>query len=338
MNKEKNKYLIVAIVLVLLFVTGCATKQFVDEAGNTTMLPLASDSYGIGGSLDFLVFPMAWLMFTVGKVVGYNYALMILIVTIVVRSIAWPIYGKSNDMTMKMNLLAPEQRKIEEKYAGKNDKESQQRKSMEMMNLYKKYKISFTGCLMPFVQMPIFLAFYETLRRIPVSSQNYLNTVGNTFIAGEDKVIVNEVLYNADILKTKFLGLNLLEGAGSEWNWQRIGIYLLAVLVAVTQLGQQLLTQRRSNKQKAEMDSNVPEYRKKAPTDQQKQTEMMMKIMLYAMPVMMAVFIITNTAALGWYWFVGNIFTAFQSFISSKTSAKKLEALRQKYSNNNSLY
>ena len=338
MNREKNKYLIVAIVLVLLFVTGCTTKQFVDEAGTTTMLPLASDSYGIGGSLDFLVYPMAWLMFTVGKIVNYNYALMILIVTIVVRSIAWPIYGKSNDMTMKMNLLAPEQRKIEEKYAGKNDQESQQRKNMEMMNLYKKYKISFSGCLMPFIQMPIFLAFYETLRRIPVSSQNYLNTVGNIFTAGDEKVVISDVLYNADILHTKFLGLNLLEGAGSEWNWQRIGIYLLAVLVAATQLGQQLLTQRRSNKQKAEMDSNVPEYRRKAPTDQQKQTEMMMKIMLYSMPIMMAIFIITNTAALGWYWFVGNIFTAFQSFISAKTSAKKLEKLRQKYNNNNSLY
>ena len=59
----------------------------------------------------------------------------------------------------------------------------------------------------------------------------------------------------------------------------------------------------------------------------------MMKVMLYSMPIMMAIFIITNTAALGWYWFVGNIYTAFQSFISSKSSAKKLEKLRQQYSN-----
>jgi len=335
MKSEKNKYLIVAIVLVILFGTGCATKQFVDAAGNTTLLPIASESYGIGGSWDFLVYPMAWLMFMVGKIVNYNYALMILIVTIVVRSAAWPIYGKSNDMTLKMNLLAPEQRKIEEKYAGKNDKESQQRKSMEMMNLYKKYKISFSGCFMPFIQMPIFLAFYETLRRIPVSSQSYLEQVGNVFTSGEDKVAITEVLYNADQLKTTFLGLNLLEGAGEEWNWQRIGIYILAVLVAATQLAQQMLSQRRSKKQKAEMESGVPDYRKKEPTDAQKQTEMMMKIMLYGMPIMMAVFIITNTAALGWYWFVGNIFTAFQSFISQKSSAKKLEILRKKYNQNN---
>ncbi len=337
MKSEKNKYLIVAIVLVLLFVTGCATKQFVDAAGNTTLLPIASEAYGIGGSWDFLVYPMAWLMFMVGKIVNYNYALMILIVTIVVRSAAWPIYGKSNDMTLKMNLLAPEQRKIEEKYAGKNDKESQQRKSMEMMNLYKKYKISFSGCFMPFIQMPIFLAFYETLRRIPVSSQSYLEQVGNVFTSGEDKVAITKVLYNADQLKTTFLGLNLLEGAGEEWNWQRIGIYILAVLVAATQLAQQLLSQRRNKKQKDEMESGVPDYRKKEPNDAQKQTEMMMKVMLYGMPIMMAVFIVTNTAALGWYWFVGNIFTAFQSFISQKSSAKKLEILRKKY-NQNKLY
>ena len=333
MKSEKNKYLIVALVLVLLFVTGCATKQFTDSEGATTLLPIAKEAYGVGGSLDFLVYPMAWLMFMVGKICNNNYAIMILIVTILVRSAAWPIYGKSNDMTLKMNLLAPEQAKIEEKYKDKNDKESQQRKSMEMMNLYKKYKISFSGCFMPFIQMPIFLAFYETLRRIPASSQAYLNKVGNIFKTGETEVAVGELLYNADNLNTSFLGLDLLSEAGTEWNWQRIGIYILAVLVAGTQLGQQFLTQRRSNKQKAEMNAGVPDYRKKEPTQQQKQSETMMKVMLYSMPIMMAIFIITNTAALGWYWFVGNIYTAFQSFISSKSSAKKLEKLRQQYSN-----
>ena len=39
-----------------------------------------------------------------------------------------------------------------------------------------------------------------TLRRIPVSSQNYLNTVGNIFTAGDEKVVISDVLYNADIL------------------------------------------------------------------------------------------------------------------------------------------
>ena len=83
--------------------------------------------------------------------------------------------------------------------------------------------------------------------------------------------------------------------AGTEWNWQRWGVYIIAALVAITQIGTQLLSQHRTNKQKKEMTDTIPEYRKPAQNDQQKQTEMMMKIMLYSMPLIMVLFIINNT-------------------------------------------
>ena len=52
------------------------------------------------------------------------------------------------------------------------------------------------------------------------------------------------------------------------------------------------------------------------------------------MPVMMVIFILQSPAALGWYWLVGNLFTALQGYISSKQSEKKLEKLREKFNNN----
>ena len=233
-----------------------------------------------------------------------------------------------------MSLIAPEQQKIEAKYEGKVDKESQQRKSMELMQLYKKYKISFTGCLMPFIQMPIFLAFYETLRRIPFTSQQFIDKYGTTFInSKKGEVQIGELLYNVDDLNTKFLGINLLEDKSAK-GWQMRGIIILAALVAITQLGTQILSQRRTKKQKDKMEGNIPEYRRKGPSDQQKQTEIMMKVMLYSMPVMMVIFILQSPAALGWYWLVGNLFTALQGYISSKQSEKKLEKLREKFNNN----
>ena len=112
------------------------------------------------------------------------------------------------------------------------------------------------------------------------------------------------------------------------------GIIILAALVAITQLGTQILSQRRTKKQKDKMEGNIPEYRRKGPSDQQKQTEIMMKVMLYSMPVMMVIFILQSPAALGWYWLVGNLFTALQGYISSKQSEKKLEKLREKFNNN----
>lgn len=340
MNKiETRKYLNVALIIGLLFLVGCgkgaagcgcSATNFTDSLGNTTLLPIAHGVFGKGSLWDFLVYPMTHLMFFVAKIVGYNYAVTILISTVLIRSIAWPIYGKTNDMTMKMSLLGPEQAKIEEKYRDKVDKASQQQKSMEMMQLYKKYKISFAGCLMPFIQMPIFLAFYETLRRIPATSQAYIDSVGTEFKATET-VVIEGLLYNADKLNTKLFGLDLLLTQNEGSNWQKWGIYIIAALVAITQIGTQILSQRRAKRQREKMEENVPDYRKKGQTEQQKQSEKMMKIMLYTMPIMMVMFIVTSPAALGWYWLVGNIFTAFQTFISSKLSAKKMEQLRKKY-------
>ena len=334
-NELKNYVLVGIIVLVIMLGVGCGTSTFTVEGyEGQIFFPIAKDMYGEGGNLDWLVYPMGWLMYFIAFfVVNKNFALTILIATVLIRSIAWPIYGKTNDMTIKMQLLAPEQAKIQAKYANKTDKESQQRMSMEMMQLYKKYKVSFTGCLMPFIQMPIFLAFYETLRRIPFTSLNFINTYGNVFLDknGKPMPAVGELLFNADELNTNLLGIDLMSTAGTEWNWQKWGVYIIAALVAITQIGTQLLSQYRTNKQKKEMTNTVPDYRKPAQTDQQKQTESMMKIMLYMMPVVMVVFIINNTAALGWYWLVGNIYTAIQSFISHKMSSKKMEKLKDKY-------
>ena len=79
------------------------------------------------------------------------------------------------------------------------------------------------------------------------------------------------------------------------------------------------------------MYSDVPDYRKPQQTEQQKSMNLTMNIMMYSMPLMMVIFIIQSPAALGWYWLVGNIYSALQSAISAKTSAKKLEKLRQKH-------
>jgi YidC/Oxa1 family membrane protein insertase len=106
--------------------------------------------------MDLFVYPMAGIMWVIGKTIGFgSYPVTIIIATIVVRTIAWPIYGKTNDMQLKMQLVQPEMEKIQKKYAGREDQESKQRMSMETMQLYKKYGIGFGGCLMPFVQMPI---------------------------------------------------------------------------------------------------------------------------------------------------------------------------------------
>ena len=334
--KELKRYILVGIItLTLIFGIGCGVTTFTVDGydGQVFYFPIVRGMYGVGGNLDWLVYPMAWFMYFLGEyIVNNNYALVIILATLVIRSAAWPIYGKTNDMSLKMQLLAPEQAKIQAKYAGKTDKESQQRMSMETMQLYKKYKVSFASCLMPLVQMPIFLAFYETLRRIPYSATSFLQTYGNVMIdkKGNPIEIVGDLIINADNYKTTIFGIDLLKDK-SAGGWQMWGIFLIAFLVAVTQLGTQFYSQWRTKKQKRAMEGVFAEYRRSQPTQQQKQSDLMMKIMLYSMPIIMVIFIIQNSAALGFYWLIGNIYTAIQTVISGKLSAKRLEKLKLKY-------
>ena len=67
--------------------------------------------------------------------------------TLIIRTCAWPVYSKSNDMTLKMSVMQPEMERIQLKYATRKDPESQQKQQIEMMRLYKKYKINPVGCI-----------------------------------------------------------------------------------------------------------------------------------------------------------------------------------------------
>ena len=126
--KNKKFLLIVFVLMLVLTLTGCANEAYMEN-------PLG-DGFGFW---DIFVYPMAGIMWCVGKTIGFgNYALTIIFSTLIVRTIAWPIYAKTNDMQLKMKLVQPEVNKLQAKYANKTDQESQRRMQMEMMNIYKK--------------------------------------------------------------------------------------------------------------------------------------------------------------------------------------------------------
>ena len=67
-----------------------------------------------------------------------------------------------------MKKAKPELDKLEKKYADKLDRESQMQKAQELMIIYKKYNISpASGCLLAFIQLPLFFAFLEAINRVP---------------------------------------------------------------------------------------------------------------------------------------------------------------------------
>lgn len=117
---------------------------------------------------SIFVKPLAWIIVQIGKIVG-NYGLAIILVTILIKLILFPITYKSLKQSESIRKAQPKLNKIEKKYAGKTDQESMMMKSNEMMAVYKEFKINpMSGCLMSFLQIPLFFAFYEALYRLPL--------------------------------------------------------------------------------------------------------------------------------------------------------------------------
>ena len=112
--------------------------------------------------------PLAWLLVRMNKFFK-NYGLTIIILGLLIRLVLAPFTQKTAMQSENMKSMQPEMDKINKKYEGKNDQESMQKKSMETMQLYKKYGVNpFSSCLFAFIQIPLLMAFYEAINRVPV--------------------------------------------------------------------------------------------------------------------------------------------------------------------------
>jgi YidC/Oxa1 family membrane protein insertase len=88
-----------------------------------------------------------------------SYGISILVLTLVVRLVLWPLQSKANQTMRKTALLGPKMQELREKY-----KDDPTRMNQEVMKLYKQYGINpVGGCLPMAIQVPIFFGLYQML-------------------------------------------------------------------------------------------------------------------------------------------------------------------------------
>ncbi|MBU0729078.1 MAG: membrane protein insertase YidC [Proteobacteria bacterium] len=110
------------------------------------------------GWFDVMAKPALYLLNFFYKYVG-NYGLAIILVTVLIKGLFWPISHKGMKSMKTMQKLQPKMTKLREKY--KDDKE---RLNKEMIELYKTYKVNpLGGCLPMVLQIPVFFALYKVL-------------------------------------------------------------------------------------------------------------------------------------------------------------------------------
>jgi YidC/Oxa1 family membrane protein insertase len=137
--------------------------QYLLFFGPKSMDVLGAAGHSLNKALDFGMFdilakPCVWLMNKVYSVIP-NYGIAIIILTVLIKIILWPLGSKSYKSMSEMKKIQPLMKEIREKY--KNDKKKM---NEEVMSLYRTYKINpLGGCLPMVVQLPVFFALYRML-------------------------------------------------------------------------------------------------------------------------------------------------------------------------------
>ncbi len=106
---------------------------------------------------------------------GFSYVLAIVLLTIIIKTILYPLTLKQMKSMTMMQQLAPELKKIQDRYKGKDPQKLQQK----TMELYQKYNVNpLAGCIPLIIQMPILIALYQALLRyfgnIPTDQAGFL--------------------------------------------------------------------------------------------------------------------------------------------------------------------
>jgi YidC/Oxa1 family membrane protein insertase len=106
----------------------------------------------------FFTKPLFWLLEWLYVQLG-NFGLSILVLTVIVKAVFFPLANKSYAAMSKMKALQPEMEKLKQRYG-----EDRQRMNQELMQLYRREKVNpAAGCLPILVQIPVFFALYKVL-------------------------------------------------------------------------------------------------------------------------------------------------------------------------------
>jgi YidC/Oxa1 family membrane protein insertase len=124
------------------------------------------------GILSPLEKALKWLLLLFYKIVR-NYGVAIILLTLLVKVIFFPLTKKGSEATMRMQTLAPKIKELQEKY-----KDNPQKLNLEMAEFYKKEGYNpLSGCLPMLLQIPIFFAMYNLFN-------NHFDLRGAMFIPG----------------------------------------------------------------------------------------------------------------------------------------------------------
>jgi YidC/Oxa1 family membrane protein insertase len=144
------------------FYAGAKEVELLDayQDGNDGNQPIPRFDWAIDwGNFWFLTRPFfLWLLHPLGQWVG-NFGIAILLSTIVIKALMFPLVYQSFKAMAKMRALQPKMKELQDRFAA-----DKQRQQQELLKLYQTEKINpVAGCVPILLQIPVFYALYKTL-------------------------------------------------------------------------------------------------------------------------------------------------------------------------------
>jgi YidC/Oxa1 family membrane protein insertase len=251
---------------------------------------------------------------------GGDFGLALIIFTILIRMLLWPLVKRQLHQVTAMRKLQPELAIIKKKTKG-----NKQLESIQMMELYKKHGVNpFRSIGILLIQLPIFIALYQviqifTLHRDQVASYTY------NFL--ENIEPIKKIIEHPELFKEKLFGVvDLTTHALGGPNGFNIFLILLAILAAITQyiMSKQTSPQQASNKRLRDIMTEAAEGKQ---ADQSEMNAVVMGKMTKILPFFMLFIMLNLPGALALYYAVSNLVAVLQQHHILKQDVEEMEEI-----------
>ena len=232
----------------------------------------------IGAVWDLIILsPMINVLVVLSSYLANSFGLTIIVLTIVIRALMYPLTVRQLRATKGMQELQPKLTELRKKYA-----KDRQRLAKEEMAMMKEAGVSPAGCLLPMlIQMPIWIALYQSIIRVLATApEDFLNLSRHLYSGWS-------LVFSQVPLESSFLWLDLSTPDR---------LLILPILVGATMWLQQKMV---------------------TPTTADTAQGAQSRMMLWMMPLMFTFFSLSFPSGLALYWVASNIISiVIQYFIS----------------------
>lgn len=250
---------------------------------------------------------------------GHNFGLALILFTVLVRLLMWPLVKRQLRQTKVMRKLQPELKRIKQEAKG-----DRQRESVLLMELYRERGVNPFGTIPALiVQLVILIGLYSGLRRVIDDPANLVNFA---YPALQHLDWMEQLRHNIHMFDGTLFGMIKLtrSALGPQ------GTYWPAMVLVLGSAVIQFLTSRQLmpvDKEARKLRHILKEAGEGKKADQTEVNAATGRFMQYFIPIMVFIFTVNLAAALSLYWLTGGIVAYIQQAVALREDEAEMEVL-----------